>query len=133
MSYSEKGLLKMPKMDYKTVRGNLKSGDLFFASGNYFVSKLIEDATDSMWSHVGVIFRVEEIDRVLLLESVEDAGVRFAPLSKYLDDYEDDEAYDGKIYIARYEQDIPEEDIKKMAVAGCDRLARPYDKDETPS
>lgn len=132
MSYDAEKLKAMPKLDYESkVRPHLKSGDLFFASGNYPGSQLIQWATKSMWSHVGVIFRVEQINRVLLLESVEDAGVRFAPLSKYLKDYEEGEPYDGEIYISRYtKKDFAQEEFIKMAQAGCDRLARPYDGDE---
>ena len=49
--------------------------------------------TDSPWSHVGVVFWLKSIQRVLLLESVESIGVRFAPLSKYLSDYKKGKPY----------------------------------------
>jgi len=66
---------------------------------------------------------------VLLLESVEDVGVRFAPLSKYLDDYEDGKPYKGPLVIARSEG-LTMSAAKKAAQFGTDKLTRPYDKAE---
>ncbi len=57
----------LPTQGYQQVRGTLRSGDLFFCSGDYMVSKLIEKFTKSPWSHVGIIFKIDAIDRVLLL------------------------------------------------------------------
>jgi hypothetical protein len=112
------------------VRAQLRSGDLMFASGNYLVSKMIERFTKSPWSHVGIIFALPSIDRVLLLESVEDAGVRLAPLSKYLDDYDDKgNAYDGTIVVAR-PAGVGNDMVKSIAEFGIDELTRPYDKEE---
>ena len=90
---------------YAEARRALQSGDLLFCAGEYPVSKIIRRVTDSPWSHVGLIFRVPlndvQGDRVLLLESVEPQGVRFAPLSKYVRDYEKGKPYQGKLAIAR--------------------------------
>ncbi len=115
--------------NYADVRANLRSGDLFFCSGNYLVSRAIRHFTDSPWSHVGIILVVKEIDRVLLLESVEDMGVRMAPVSKYLTDYEDGEPYDGMLVFARTTAATPQA-INAVAQFGCDELTRPYDKEE---
>jgi hypothetical protein len=114
---------------YQAIRTILHSGDLLFTSGDYLVSKAIQQCTDSPWSHVGIIFRIDTIDRMLLLESVEDMGVRFAPLSKYLSDYENKKPYKGRVVIARCE-DIHKEITKGLAQYGVDELTRPYDKDE---
>ena len=75
---------ELPVLPYSEVRAKLRSGDLLFTSGDYLVSKAIQKVTGSPWSHVGIVFRLDSIDRMLLLESVEDMGVRFAPLFKYL-------------------------------------------------
>lgn len=119
----------LPTTGYDVLRASLRTGDLLFASGNYPVSQAIQKVTQSPWSHVGIIFKVEEIDRVLLLESVEDMGVRFAPLSKYTDDYENGAPYDGRLVVARINDFAPAE-IAPMAKFGIDELTRPYDKDE---
>lgn len=113
----------------KDLRAKLKSGDLLFASGDYLISKAIKYATKSPWSHVGILFILENIDRILLLESVEDVGVRFAPLSKYLSDYEYGKPYEGQLVLARY-NDINEKAVGELARCGIDKLARPYDKHE---
>ena len=61
---------RLPLQSYSTVRPDLKSGDLLFASGNYTISQLIRRFTKSAWSHVGIVFKIDAIGRVLLLESV---------------------------------------------------------------
>lgn len=115
--------------DYAAIRSNLRSGDLFFASGNYLISQAIRQFTKSPWSHVGLIFFFEAFDRVLILESVEDTGVRLAPVSKYLEDYKNSRPYDGCLAFARMNHVTPDW-VVKMADFGCDELTRPYDEAE---
>jgi len=124
-----KELKALPVLPYPNVRTSLKSGDLLFTSGDYLISKAIQKMTDSPWSHVGIVFRLDFIDRVLLLESVEDMGVRFAPLSKYLNDYEDGKPYKGRAVLARC-KDVTPETVKSLSAFGIDELTQPYDKDE---
>jgi hypothetical protein len=120
----------LPVTPYMTARAELRSGDLLFASGRYPFSQLIRTLTRSPWSHVGVIFALPSIDRVLLLESVESVGVRFAPLSKYVEDYDNRGApYHGLLAIAR-PRGITESVVRDVARFGTDQLARPYDRDE---
>ncbi|MBG3875898.1 hypothetical protein FVW20_02360 [Desulfovibrio oxamicus] len=114
---------------YPQIRATLKSGDLFFTSGNYLISKAIQEVTNSPWSHVGIIFVIPSIDRVLLLESVEDMGVRFAPLSKYLSDYEGKAPYKGMIVTATV-SGVEDTVLATLAQKGVDQLTRPYDKAE---
>lgn len=116
----------LPKLDYNQIRPQLLSGDLFFASGDYLFSKVTQKVTHSPWSHVGIIFRFNSIDRVLLLESVENVGVRFAPLSKYLGNYENNQPYRGRAVVARSDYVTPEI-AKQLAEFGMDLLTRPYD------
>jgi hypothetical protein len=119
----------LPLVAYRELRPKLKSGDLLFTSGDYLASQLIRKFTESPWSHVGIVFRVDAIDRVLLLESVEDMGVRFAPLSKYLSDYEDGKPYRGRIVVARCRR-IDRKSLEKIAAFGTDQLTRAYDRGE---
>ena len=114
---------------YQEIRATLSSGDLLFASGNYWVSKAIRKTTLSAWSHVGILFNVQSLNRILLLESVEDIGVRFAPLSKYLSDYEKSRPYRGEIIIARAKGVNPKVQ-KRLAQVGIDELTKPYDTNE---
>lgn len=119
----------LPVLPYSDVRAKLKSGDILFTSGDYLISKAIQKMTGSPWSHVGIVFRLDSIDRILLLESVEDMGVRFAPLSKYLNDYEDRKPYKGRAVLARC-KDVTSETIVGLSTFGIDELTQPYDKDE---
>ncbi|MFL1405309.1 YiiX/YebB-like N1pC/P60 family cysteine hydrolase [Marinobacter sp. M1N3S26] len=119
----------LPVLSYQDLRSQLRSGDLLFTSGDYLVSKAIQTMTRSAWSHVGIVFHIEAIDRILLLESVEDMGVRFAPLSKYVRDYENGKPYKGRVAIARC-ADITPDMVRKLSVFGVDELTKPYDKDE---
>lgn len=119
----------MPVTTYPELRSKLKTGDLLFASGDYLLSQAIQKVTSSPWSHVGVIVRLKEIDRVLLLESVEDSGVRFAPLSKYTSDYADGKPYRGRLVAARV-SDMQASTASKVMQFGVDELTRPYDVDE---
>ena len=67
-------LQRLPVTPYSEVRPRLQSGDLLFCAGRYLVSRAIQVATKSPWSHVGIVFHIGSIDRKLLLESVEDVG-----------------------------------------------------------
>lgn len=119
----------LPVQSYDSLRANLKSGDLLFTSGDYLISKTIQKVTASPWSHVGIVFRLDAIDRMLLLESVEDMGVRFAPLSKYLNGYENDKPYKGRAVLARV-KDVSTQVVAAISRFGIDELTQPYDKDE---
>jgi hypothetical protein len=126
---SPEQLAKLQVTPYEDLRPQLQSGDLFFAAGNYPISQLIMKFTNSPWSHVGVILRAEAVGRVLLLESVEDIGVRLIPLSKYRDDYENDgKPYKGILVVARPKGVTPEL-VRAIGSFGADQLGRPYDKD----
>ena len=69
---------RLPVVPYNKIRNVLETGDLFFASGSYLISKLIRKFTKSPWSHVGIIFPVHSPSGALLLESVEDTGEKRA-------------------------------------------------------
>lgn len=114
---------------YDNIRSSLKIGDLMFASGNYLVSRAIKFATNSWWSHVGIVVPIPEIDRVLILESVEDQGVRLAPLSKYVSHYSGNKPYDGAVVLARHTQ-FEDKKPHQLMQFGADELTKPYDKDE---
>jgi len=129
MHLESKDIKALPVPSYSELRAKLKSGDLLFTSGDYLVSKAIQKVTGSPWSHVGIVFRIDSIDRILLLESVEDMGVRFAPLSKYLLDYEDKKPYKGRVVLARCE-DVTANTVASLSTFGIDELTQPYDKGE---
>jgi hypothetical protein len=120
---------RLPVTPYAQVRPMLKSGDLLFAAGRYLVSRALQAATKSPWSHVGIIFHIDSFDRKLLLESVEDAGVRMAPVTKYLHDYWHGKPYDGAVVLARFQALNPEMVIR-LGQFGTDLMTGPYGCEE---
>ena len=113
---------------YDAAREGLRSGDLVFCSGSYFFSGLIQKFTRSVWSHVGVVYRDDNLQRIFVLESETVIGVRLAPLSKYLRDYHGrNKPYKGHIIIGRIDPAPDHEKLKKAISFGMDELTRPYD------
>ena len=103
MSMPLKRFPRRQEVDYPQFRQNIRSGDLLFCSGSAWISRMIQRVTDSAWSHVGFVMRLDAIDRVMVLESVESQGVRTVPLSKYLNDYDNEgNAYRGGVAVARH-------------------------------
>ena len=125
---------QLPMKSYSEARQDIRSGDILIASGNYMFSKIIQHATDSCWSHVALVMRLDDIDRVMVLESVEDKGVRTIPLSEYVNNFEGTGVgYKGRLAIARhkhFENLGKGEALKRMAQFAVDRFARPYDQEE---
>lgn len=119
----------MPITDLAELRSRLRAGDLLFASGKYAVSEMIRQVTGSIWSHVAIVLPLPILERVLLLESVEGAGVRLVPLAKYLQDYQDDKPFDGLVVLARV-AGVTDEAAKKLIGFGADELGRPYNDEE---
>ena len=63
------------------------TGHIFFSSGSYTFSGIIQRLTKSVWSHVAIIYKDNELQRVMVLEAEPKVGIRLIPLSKYLKDY----------------------------------------------
>lgn len=142
----------LPPTPYADLRPQLRSGDVLLCSGSGIFSTLIQRATRSVWSHVGLILRVDAIDRVMLLESVEPIGVRTVRLSKYLTDYDNrGNPYPGRLAVIRHrefdqrvegrgqkgEGPTPNSSgtrhssfVTQMAAAAVDRFGYPYDKEQ---
>jgi len=116
------------QLSYQNARNQIKTGDILLASGEYPLSRLIRKISDSDFSHVGFIFAWN--NRIMLLESVEDDGVRAVPLSHYLYNYENTKRkYEGGIYIGRHTA-MPTDQaiINQMLGKAADMLNLKYDK-----
>jgi hypothetical protein len=121
------------QMSYEQAKSKIKTGDLLFCSGRYLVSEMIKRMSNSAFSHIAVLVFWDE--HVLVLESVEDDGIRVVPLTHYLFNYENSkEKYNGEMYVARHKvvdgPDFDKEKIKAMCGKVIDLLNRNYDKDE---
>lgn len=119
---------------YNIARIQVQTGDLLFCSGNAMFSKLIKKVTKSKWSHVGLILRLDTIDRVLLLESVESQGVRAVPLSYYSYNYNaTGKPYPGRVYVGRhvrFNKKVSTNQLKTMTQFAVDHFGYPYDRNE---
>ena len=121
----------LPVTRYEDLRADLRSGDLVFCSGSYLFSGLIQKFTRSVWSHVGVVYVDERLDRVFVLESETGIGVRLVPVSKYLRDYHGRrKPYRGEIVIARVAPGLDDDQVRKAVSRGMDLLTKPYDNFE---
>lgn len=128
---AKKEIKRLPVQPYEAVRDDLRSGDLIFCSGSYVFSGLIQRFTGSVWSHVGVIYRDEALQRVFVLESETGIGVRLAPLSKYLRDYHGrNKPYRGQIVIGRIAGCLDDQQVRSAISYGMDLLTKPYDNSE---
>lgn len=121
------------QLSYEQARKEIRPGDILLCSGRYLVSELIKKASDSIFSHVGLLCYWN--DRLVVLESVEDDGVRAVPLSHYLSNYENSKMkYNGELFIARHvsisDTYFDNGRLKKMLGKAVDLLNHNYDKDE---
>jgi cell wall-associated NlpC family hydrolase len=131
ISLTKAQLKKTPVIQYEKIRDYLKTGDIFFSSGSYAFSGVIQKLTKSTWSHVAVIYKDEELGRVLVLEAEPSVGIRLMPLSKYLKDYKGTKRpYKGQVVIASLNKKIEKEHLNKGICFGLDELTRPYDNYE---
>lgn len=113
-------------LEYASARAQIKSGDILLCSGNSIMSSLIKRATNSVWSHVAFLVRLNEIDRIMVLESVESFGVRTVPLSSYVSNYNaSGKGYPGQILIARHNDFVPNK-IDQLSKYAVDLFGYPY-------
>ncbi len=120
----------LPDLTYTQLRDEIRSGDLLLCSGNGPFSGLIRHATGSVWSHVAFVLRLDVIDRIMILESVENIGVRTIPLSNYVSDYNGSgKGYPGRMMIARH-KDLREENIYRLSSFATSLLGYPYNREE---
>lgn len=118
----------LTRTQYELIRSDLKTGYIFFSSGSYTFSGIIQRLTKSAWSHVAIIYKDVELDRVMILEAEPKIGIRLIPLSKYLRDYKGTRRpYKGQIVIAKLNFDLEHLKLNKAISFGLDQLTRPYD------
>jgi hypothetical protein len=77
---------------------------------------------------VAVIYKDEELGRVLVLEAEPSIGIRLIPLSNYLKNYKGTRRpYKGQIAIAQLNFPLEKQNLNKGISFGLDELTRPYD------
>ncbi|MBI1781372.1 MAG: hypothetical protein HYR66_08375 [Sphingobacteriales bacterium] len=125
---TKKELQQIPVIPYEKIRDYLKTGHIFFSSGSYAFSGVIQQLTKSVWSHVAIIYKDEELGRVMVLEAEPQIGIRLIPLSKYIHDYKGTKRpYKGQVMIAQLNFELEKVNLNKGISFGLDELTRPYD------
>lgn len=125
---TKKQIKELPVIPYEKVREHIKTGHIFFSSGSYAFSGIIQRLTKSAWSHVAIVYKDEALERVLILEAEPRIGIRICPLSKYIHDYKGSRRpYKGQIVLAQLNFDLEKEKLDKAISFGLDELTRPYD------
>lgn len=126
MTVPDDALERFEPRPYAEVRARVQDGDLFLCQGRDPFSRLIQWSTGSPWSHVAIAFRVPDIDRVIVIESVQQIGVRAVALSEFCSrDSTGKSPYPGKILLARHPgfRSGPEgRKVKPMAKFAFDHL-----------
>ena len=111
---------------YVQVRKTLRDGDIVLCQGEDPFSRLIQWSTKSPWSHVGLVFRVDSLDQVIVIEAVEKIGVRAVALEDFLSrDSAGTSPYPGKILFVRHEAlkgDVSDPRVRKLAKFAFSRL-----------
>lgn len=134
MTISASALNDLPAQDYDTIRRLVKTGDMALCSGTNPFSRVIRWATKSPWSHIALIVRLEDIDRVIVLEAVAKIGVRAVPLSRFVaEDSDRHRPYPGDIIIARhtaFAEKATGAALHAMTDFAFDRLGAPFDVNE---
>jgi hypothetical protein len=123
-------LTALPPQRYAEIRGQVRTGDLALCSGDHAFSKVIRWATKSDWSHIAMVVRLDEIDRVMILEAVQKIGVRMVPFSRFLCDFQPpDKPFPGKVVIARHDSvaEASPQQFRKMSEFATDQLGLPFD------
>ena len=119
-------------LPYAQLRETIHDGDLLLCSGTAVFSKLIQKATNSLWSHVGFLMWLPTArPRLMVLESVESVGVRSVPLSSYMTDYGGSGAgYPGRLLVARHTAFANRPLSADTVDFAVDRFGWPYSKDD---
>lgn len=119
---------------YSDARSSMQTGDILLFHSLGFPSDVIEHFTDSLWSHAAFVWNMKDIDRVLLLESVDTYGVRALALSNRINGSSaSPKPYPGGLLLVRHSQfpvDADPKVIGKMTRFAIDRLGYPYSPTE---
>ena len=123
----------MEQLTINKLPQQLKVGDILLCSGSSFISNLIKKATDSVYSHVGLILKQDLTNTWLVLESVESIGVRCVTLEYgYLKNYDGSgKAYPGNIYTARHDaMPVEQSSLIKLYATAFNLLGSKYSQED---
>lgn len=101
----------------------IKEGDIIFQTSLSSQSKAIQLATNSKYSHVGIIFKEENTDDFIVLEAVQ--PVKFTPLQEWIKRGENSHFVIKRLKNA--DKILTDEAIHKMKNVGNKLLGKNYD------
>lgn len=73
---------------YNKLRDEIKNGDMLLYRGSSFLAKGIQYFDKAYYNHIGVVWRPENMDRVLTLDMWSN-GLNCLPVSRRMDGYKD--------------------------------------------
>ncbi len=112
----------MIKKPFEEIKDTLKTGDIVLFSGQYKMSKVVEELEESKWSHVAMVMRLPEYDFPLLYEATaltnlpnlldgsHKTGPKIVNMLERLETYGDDlKPYKPPLYaVRRLEKPLPD-------------------------
>jgi hypothetical protein len=126
MTISNDVLQRFPPRPYAQIRPLVRDGDIMLCQGGDAFSKLIRWSTKSPWSHIAMAFRIESLDRIVVIEAVEKIGVRCVELAEFVSrDSEGASPYPGKILLTRHSDlsaDANDPGLRSLAKFAFDHL-----------
>lgn len=104
--------------------------DIMLFSGTSLVSEAIKKATDSIYSHVGLIVKFKTTDGTnvdMVIEAV-NPFVAMIPLANILFNYKDTgKPYPGQLYVASLKDGLSAGQSKRISYASIEHIGRKYD------
>jgi len=97
---------------------NFKNGDIIFHTSKSSQSKMIQDVTQSKYSHVGIIYMKD--GKTYVMEAVQ--PVKVTPLNVFIE-----RGVNSEYTVMRYEGNLSEQDLNKMYEYGSSQLGKNYD------
>ena len=130
MAVSTEAYKALPRTSYSAARPSLRTGDILLFHSVALGSLSIELGTHSLWSHAALVWRLSDIDRVILLESMDTVGVRTMPMSTRVNGCAASPTpYNGGLLVLRH-PDVPEKiddaRVRMMTQFALDRVGFPY-------
>ena len=130
MPVPDQSLTTLDPLDYHAFLDRTRTGDILLCSGTHWFSRLIRWATASEWSHIAMVVRVDDLDQVMVMEAVEQVGVRMVPFHHFLtENATKKRVFPGEVILARhdeFEAKVAEGRLRDFSRFAVDRLGDPF-------
>ena len=129
MAVSTEAYKALARTSYSAARPSLRTGDILLFHSVALGSLSIELGTHSLWSHAALVWRLSDIDRVILLESMDTVGVRTMPMSTRVNGCAASPTpYNGGLLVLRHPgvpEKIDDVRVRMMTQFALDRVGFP--------